>query len=146
MGTQYMLETNAGGLTISVRDGRVSFDGMRGLAEAGQQLVFSTGGSVEIEETEIYGDEWQWVQETAPAVNLGGRQVVEALAWVGRETGRSIEFATPAAKAIASDFNLIGFTAETDLNPARALYIFAEMADLSVRIDGGVIVVRERKP
>ena len=72
--------------------------------------------------------------------------VAEALAWVGRETGRSIEFATPVAESIANEFSLVGFNAEANLNPARALYIFAEMADLDVQIDDGVIVVRERMP
>ena len=144
LGTQYMLEATADGLIISVREGEVSFDGNKGLAKAGQQLAISHSGRIGIEETDVYGDEWQWIQKTAPAVSLGGRRVAEALAWVGRETGRSIEYATPAAEAIASDFSLIGFGAETNLNPSRALYMFAEMADLNVRIEGGVIVVRER--
>jgi ferric-dicitrate binding protein FerR (iron transport regulator) len=146
LGTQYMIEANADGLTISVREGEVSYEGMRSVAKAGQKLKISTDGSIEIEETEVYGDEWQWIGKTAPAVSLGGRRVAEALAWVGRETGRSIKYATPAAETIASNFSLIGFNAETNLNPVRALFIFAEVADLNVHIDGGEIVVYERTP
>ena len=146
LGTQYMIEANADGLTISVREGEVSYEGMRSVAKAGQKLKISTDGSIEIEETEVYGDEWQWIGKTAPAVSLGGRRVAEALAWVGRETGRSIKYATPAAEAIASNFSLIGFNAETNLNPVRALFIFAEVADLNVHIDGGEIVVYKRTP
>ena len=146
LGTQYMIEAKASGLTISVREGEVSFDEMRGLAKAGQQLAVSAGGLVEVEETAIYGDDWRWIEKTTPAVKLGGRVAAEALAWAGRETGRSIEYATPAAKAIASEANLIGFNAEANLDPARALFIFAEMADLNVRVEGGVIFVRERTP
>jgi hypothetical protein len=141
-----MIEANADGLTISVREGEVSYEGMRSVAKAGQKLKISTDGSIEIEETEVYGDEWQWIGKTAPAVSLGGRRVAEALAWVGRETGRSIKYATPAAETIASNFSLIGFNAETNLNPVRALFIFAEVADLNVHIDGGEIVVYERTP
>ena len=144
LGTQYMLEATADSLTISVREGEVSFAGTKGLAKAGQQLIVAPGGRMEIAETDVYGEAWQWIQQTTPAVNLGGRQVAEALAWAGRETGRSIEYATPAAAAIASDFSLVGFNAETNLNPSRALFMFAEMADLNVRIEGGVVVVRER--
>lgn len=143
LGTQYMLEVNADRLSISVREGEVSFDGMKGVAKAGQQLTVAPGGRIHMEEIDVYGDAWQWIQATAPAVNLGGRRVAEALAWAGRETGRPIEYATPAAAAIASDFSLIGFNDETHLNPSRALYMFAEMADLNVQIEGGVIVVRE---
>lgn len=144
LGTQYMLEVNSDGLAISVREGKVSIDGARGVATAGQQLSILAGGIMETKETNVYGDQWQWIEKTAPAVKLGGRRVVEALAWVGRETGRSIEFSTPVAEAIANKESLVGFNVETNLNPARALYIFAEMADLQVRVDGGIILVRER--
>jgi ferric-dicitrate binding protein FerR (iron transport regulator) len=144
LGTQYMLEATADRLTIFVREGEVSVDGKSGSARAGQKLAVSADGFVEIEDTDIYGDNWQWIEKTVPAVKLGGRPVSEALDWVGRETGRSIEFATPAAKTIANDFSLVGFDGEVNLNPVRALYMFADMADLNVRIDGGVILVLER--
>lgn len=143
LGAQFMLESNPDGLTISVREGKVSFDENKGLATAGQKMAVTVGGSVEVEETEVYGDEWQWIEKTAPAVQLGGRQAAEGFAWVGRETGRSIEFVTPTAEAIANNASIIGFNAETSLNPDRALFMIAEMADLNVQIDGGVIVVRE---
>jgi len=144
IGTQYMISADEDGLTISVREGEVSYDEMKSLAKAGEKLEVSVDGSLEIEETDVYGDEWQWIEKTAPAVKLGGRPVAEALVWVGRETGRSIEYVTPAAKAIASEFNLVGFYVEMKFNPARALFLVAEMADLNVQVDGGKIVVRER--
>ena len=144
LGTQYMISANEDGLTISVREGEVSYNEMQKLAKAGEKLEVSVDGSVEIEETEVYGDEWQWIEKTAPAVKLDGRRLSEALNWVGRETGHSIEFASPAAKTIADDFSLVGFDGEVSLNPTWALYVLAETADLNVRIDGGVIVVRER--
>lgn len=146
LGTQYMLEANTDGLTISVREGEVSFDENKGLATAGQKMAITVGGSVNVEETDVYGDEWQWIENTAPAVKLGGRPATEGLAWVGRETGRSIEFVTPAAEAVANSASLIGFNAETNPNPVRALFMIAEMVDLNIQIDGGVIVVREITP
>ena len=140
LGTQYMTEVSAGELTISIREGVVSIDGtVTARATAGQQFAITGSGALTITDTDGI-DDWEWVERTTPAVNLNGRTVSEALAWVSRESGRSVQYARAAARAVANDTGLRG---DFDMEPSRALEIFMLTVDLNARIEGDVIMVIE---
>jgi ferric-dicitrate binding protein FerR (iron transport regulator) len=140
LGTQYMTRVGADELVISVREGVVSIDGkVTARASAGQQFAISASGSLSINDTNGV-DDWEWVEKSTPAVNLNGHFVAEALAWVSRESGRSLSYASEGAEMLARETQLRG---DMELPPTRALDIFMMTVDLNVRIDGEVIVVSE---
>ncbi len=140
LGTQYMTRVGADELVISVREGVVSIDGnVTARASAGQQFAISASGSLTISDTNGV-DDWEWVEKSTPAVNLDGRFVAEALEWVSRESGRTIQYASAEAELLARTETLHG---DFDMEPSRALEIFMMTVDLSARKEGAVIVVSE---
>ncbi len=140
LGTQYMTRVGADELVISVREGVVSIDGnVTARASAGQQFAISASGSLTINDTNGV-DDWEWVEKSTPAVNLNGHSVAEALAWVSRESGRTVSYASDSAEIVARETELQG---DMELPPTRALEIFMMMVDLDARIEGDVIVVSE---
>jgi ferric-dicitrate binding protein FerR (iron transport regulator) len=140
LGTQYMTRVGADELVISVREGIVSIDGnIIARASAGQKFAISASGSLTINDTNGV-DDWEWVEKSTPAVNLNGRFVAEALAWVSRESGRTVSYASDAAEMVANEAQLRG---NMKLPPTRALDIFMMTVDLNARIEGDVIVVSE---
>jgi len=62
---------------------------------------------------------WDWVHGITPPFSIEGRTVDEFLTWAGRETGRTVEYASPEAARQARSVMLNG-TVE-GLPPERAL-------------------------
>lgn len=142
LGTQFMTEVGAGELVISVREGVVSIDGnVTARASAGQQFAISESGTLSIDDTNGVED-WEWVERSTPAVNLEGRPVAEALKWVSRESGRTIDYASEEAEIVANHAQLRGIGI-VELPPSRALEIFMMTVDLNARIEGEAIVISE---
>ena len=138
LGTQYMTEVGVDELVVSVREGMVSIDG-RARATRGQQFAISGSGVLSTSDTNGV-DDWEWVEKSSPAVNLHGRLIHEALEWVSRESGRSIQYASAEAEALARTVTLKG---DFDFEPSLALEIFMMTVDLNARQEGEVIVVSE---
>jgi hypothetical protein len=138
LGTQYMTAVDSDELVVSVREGLVSIDG-RVRASRGQQFTLTTAGDLSTSDTNGVHD-WEWIEQSTPTVKLYGRRVHDALAWVSRESGRSIRYATPEAEALArtailrDDFDI-------DVEPTRKLEIFMLTVDLNARIEDELIVV-----
>ncbi len=140
LGTQYMTQVADDELVISVREGTVSIDGnVKARASAGQQFAITASGQLSINDTNGI-DDWEWIENSTPAVNLDGRFVSEALEWVSRETGRSIQYASVEAESLARKEKLRG---DYDMRPSRALELFIQTVDLDARIEGEVIVISE---
>ena len=140
LGTQYMTQVGAGELVISVREGIVSIDGnVTARASAGQKFAISASGTLSIDDTNGV-DDWEWIENSTPDISLDGRSVAEALAWVSRESGRSISYASESAEMVARQTQLRG---NMQLPPTRALEIFMMTVDLNARIEGDVIVISE---
>jgi ferric-dicitrate binding protein FerR (iron transport regulator) len=140
LGTQFMTKVGDDQLVITVREGIVSIDGnVTARASAGQQFAISASGELSINDTNGV-DGWEWIEKSTPAVDLDGRLVAEALEWVGRESGRKINYASEAAERLANETRLRG---NMQLPPSRALEVFMLTVDLNARIEGEVIVVSE---
>lgn len=150
IGTQYMTAVTAEGTTISVREGSISVAGEQGnrRAGAGERLLVSKEGVFDSSEISGYGDEWQWIQDTTPAIALDGWAASQALSWVSRETGLSIRFASPSAEQLAGETEIKGLAimdgdGNNHLQPIRAMEIFMPLTDLHAAIEGNEIVVSE---
>jgi hypothetical protein len=67
--------------------------------------------------------------------------MAEFLDWVGHESGRSVEFASPAAQKLASETLLRG---KVEMDPMRALAVVLQTSDLMSETSAGTIIVRLR--
>jgi ferric-dicitrate binding protein FerR (iron transport regulator) len=98
------------GLSVSVREGRISLDrddaSLQGLA--GEQLVVSASGNVQRQAIATDAPAWRWIGEVTPPYAIDNRPLAEFLAWAGRELGREVVFASPAAEAQAGQIVLRG--------------------------------------
>lgn len=139
LGTQYMTEVGVDELVVSVWQGMVSIDG-KARATRGQQFAISGSGVLSTSDTNGV-DDWEWVEKSTPAVNLNGQLVHEALEWVSRESGRTIQYASAEAESLARTESLRGDY--YDIEPSRALELFMMTVDLNARQEGEVIVISE---
>ncbi len=120
LGTQYMTAIDKQSLSVSVRDGKVAVDGLYydEIAEAREQLTLSGRARPEVLSILPYGDEWSWIETTAPLNSLDGKTFDEFLQWVARETGFKIEYDDPKIEKMALEETVSG---EVNATPRDAL-------------------------
>ncbi len=145
VGTQYELRLLESGVQLRVREGRVEFRSPGGTVEqggSGEQLVIFGDGRVEREALSVHGPSWDWVADTAPAIDLEGLTLSRFLGWAGRELGREISYAPALSEADLAAVVIHGST--EGLTPDEALH--AVLATTSFRADvvGERIVIARR--
>lgn len=145
IGTQFELQVSGAALRLRVREGQVEID--RGdlsiSGSAGEQLVIDSLGRVT--RSGIAPDDavWQWAQGLGPAPDLDGRPATELLAWVARETGRVVRYASPAVQRQAERAILRGNMRH--LAPLEALEVMLATTDLGFAlVDGNTIEVHSK--
>ena len=145
LGTQYMTQITGEGVTVSVREGRVSVAGKQGNRRvvAGEQMALAASGAFLVSEIDGFDDQWQWIEKTTPPIDLDGRPVSQALDWVSRESGLNIVYENDAAESLAASTELRGLQGQLDVEPTRALELFMLTVDLQARIGDGDIVISE---
>ncbi|MCG8369143.1 MAG: FecR family protein [Proteobacteria bacterium] len=139
VGTQYMTQSNADGLVVSVREGRVAIDGIyhdRTVA-AGEQATLVGRQQPSVLGIDRSGPAWDWIERTTPAADVDGRTLHEFLVWVSRELGLGLRFEGDA-ETIAHDAILRG---RIDAGPSEALGLRVATAALSWRIEEGVVYI-----
>ena len=144
VGTQYEVRLDGSRVRVRVREGRVEWLSNSGAVErgdAGEQFTIAADGAVQRMRSERYGETWDWIATTTPAVDIEGRPLVDFLAWAGRELGREVVFESPQLRQEAAAIVVHGSVA--GLTPQQALD--AVLATTSVRgsLDQGRIVVAE---
>lgn len=142
VGTQYEVRLDGSAVRLRVREGRVEWlsnSGARERGRAGEQLTIAADGAVKRVQSTPYGESWDWIASTTPAIDIEGRPLAEFLEWAGRELGRDIMFATPDVQREAASIVVHGSIA--GLTPQQALD--AVLATTSVRgtLDDGRIVI-----
>lgn len=140
VGTQYITAIAGDGVTISVREGEVSMgsDENKTIAIQGQELRVSADGQRSITTIQIYGEDWHWTEQVSPGFNMDGHSLKELLDWVGRETGRKIEYGSTESEIAAAQTQLHG---SVDLEPLRAMELMLQTSDLTHVLQDGVILV-----
>ena len=120
LGTQFQIELRPRELTVSVREGHV-----RLLTQHGEQLVGAreaahvAGSGTRIETIGSSGEKWAWTTALVPDFPIEGRSLAEFLGWYARETGKRINYASPAILVAAQNTRLSGSIA--GLTPDDAL-------------------------
>jgi hypothetical protein len=122
VGTQYQVRTLSDDVVISVREGRVEVSGAHGTnaGDAGERLHLSTSGNVQRSRIAAYDESWRWASAVAPTFDIGDQPLSTFLAWVARETGRTLVYQSASAEAMAASVRLRGSIAGLDANAALA--------------------------
>jgi ferric-dicitrate binding protein FerR (iron transport regulator) len=141
VGPQFVARIDTAALEVGVRDGRVSLT--RGTsttaAAAGEKLTVGRGTEVLREPLSTFGSDWAWTERLAPPFDIDGRRLIEVLEWVAAQTGRKLEFASPALERLARDTVLSG---SIDLEPMQKLVaVLATTGDLDYAIEGGRLLI-----
>ncbi len=143
VGTQYEVRiVHSLGARVRVREGRVDIAPVRGpgrTVEVGEQVLVSRGGIQNSGHIEPNSDEWDWASNTAPEFDIDGRPAHEFLAWVGRETGLKVVFATPESATEARRAVLSGSV--SGLHPDEALAAVLPTTNLRSSERGDQLVI-----
>jgi ferric-dicitrate binding protein FerR (iron transport regulator) len=142
VGTQYITESDAASLIVSVREGKVRIDGTyhdQAVYE-GQRVQLTGSAQPSLTNTNGVGDEWRWVESVSPKISVDGMSVYDFLQWVGRETGHIVRFESESAEALARENEFRGIA---NAEPRTELRLRMMTIDLDARFDpeGPAIIV-----
>lgn len=146
IGTQFELLVAGTALRLRVREGSVSIDrgGQLLTGVAGEQIAIDVLGSVERDEIAPDAEAWQWAESLAPTPDMDGRPASELIAWVARETGRRLRYASPLVAQRATQVILHGNI--RNLSPLEALDAMLATTDLEYALEGHTMEIRARQP
>jgi ferric-dicitrate binding protein FerR (iron transport regulator) len=139
-GTQFAVAVDSDGVRARVREGAVVWSNGREhhRAGSGAEIEWSTAGGLSLGEVAPFGDAWKWALEAAPPVDLEGWTLDAVMAWVGRETGRRVEFVDPALQARVGAERIAGVLV---LTPGQAAEIVPRLYGLMSRADQETLFV-----
>jgi ferric-dicitrate binding protein FerR (iron transport regulator) len=141
IGTEFEVLSDDRAVRIRVREGRIRLVGSRAalVASAGTELVAVEGEPVTEGPVATYGRDWLWIAALAPDYAIEGRPLSEFLQWVGRETGRRLEFADEHARRLAEQTILHGSV--RGQRPMDALANVLATTSLAFELRGDSIVL-----
>jgi len=142
VGTQFEVHYLDSHYRVRVREGEVLLrrdDGSR-RGIAGQEISIDTGGLLSTASIRPDDPAWAWAQALATAPDIDRQPLTVLLAWVSRETGASIRYATPAVEHQAATTILHGSIRH--LTPLEALTVMLATTDLrhEVLADGTIMI------
>ena len=140
VGTQFEATADGDDVTVSVREGHVLIDGSKFsfLAQPRDRLTINDKGLKSKQLIDSFDPSWRWAEDIAPPFIPAGKTVQEMVIWIGRETGRPIQFMTTKAEASAIGTVLVGLE---NLNPMQALRTMPFATDLRYEIVDEKIVI-----
>lgn len=143
LGTQYQAQLTDDQLTVSVREGRVAIAAQSGSVQvaANERTAISANGEVERLAIAAHDPIWRWVLQVAPPFDIDNAALADFLTWVARETGRSLNYATPDVQRLSQQLRLRGSI--ENLNPDQALTAVLATTDFHLTADDSSIAVRK---
>ncbi|HXG87483.1 MAG TPA: FecR domain-containing protein [Vicinamibacterales bacterium] len=143
IGTKFEIRVTPASLRVRVRDGLVQVEGGSGSHDTtpGEEVTVDANGNVSRRTVATYGSEWDWAAALARQFEIEGRSLHEFLAWIARENGWRLTFATAALEARSVATILHG---SMRLNGRDALDSVLPTSGLAYRIDNGVLTVRSQ--
>jgi ferric-dicitrate binding protein FerR (iron transport regulator) len=145
LGTQYEVRVTPAEMRVSVREGQVALtDRIRPetpvVAQAGEQLSIESTGALTHGVVGRQDPRWNWITDVTPPYAIEDRRLSEFLAWVCRESGRELVFASPEVKVTAEEIILRGSVA--GLSPDAALAAVMATTNLSYSDDNGRLTIQ----
>ncbi len=148
IGTQFevrWIDGEVSATRVRVREGSVLFyainEAPAATVTAGDEWTLAEDGSVVTGRVEPWDPEWDWVQSSAPQFDLRGRTVGEYLAWLARETGWTIRFASPELEAQIGPSSVDTGGNLGDFRPDETADLVLDGARLDGRLIDGVLVI-----
>lgn len=147
LGTQYQVLVQGEKTVVRVREGNVRIDRRDDThaerVDANEEVVLVRGQSAVRRPVSAHGPEWRWSTEIAPPFDIEGRSLAELLAWLTRENGWQLEYATATARGAAAEVLLHGGRA-TAASP-ETLTRIAAITGFSFSAEDGVLRVSDAR-
>lgn len=125
VGTQFAVRIEDDSMLVRVREGRVQISTATAdvLVDAESELYLDDSGQSYRQYLATYDPEWEWIQLISPDYAASGKTPRELLEWIGRETGRRIDFVTDSARA-DSDIQRISGLEHVTTDQALAALVY----------------------
>jgi ferric-dicitrate binding protein FerR (iron transport regulator) len=119
VGTQFQVSVSGATTRVRVREGRVLVESghdaaSRSLA-AGDELEIRGGLSFIRSGMPTFGADWEWAADVMPVLEIENRPFGEFLAWLVREQGWQLRYASDALQQQANEIRLHGSVEGLDL-------------------------------
>ena len=143
VGTQFEVRLTPSLLRVRVRSGSVEIrQGVaRHIAAARTEAAVTTTG-IAVSSIPVYGAEWAWTIEVAPAFAIEGRTLASYLEYVVAEQGWTLHYEHAAAAEAAARTVLHGSV--DGLSAEDALRVVLTASDLQYRLRSGELFIFER--
>jgi ferric-dicitrate binding protein FerR (iron transport regulator) len=142
VGTQFEVQERDDAVRVRVREGAVLLEhaGARRRGAAGDQIDIDRAGVVRLSTIRPNDPDWRWIESLATAPDIDNQPLTVLLAWVARETGAPVRFATPAVERKATVTILHGSI--RNLEPIVALSVMLATTDLRHEVlpDGTIMI------
>jgi ferric-dicitrate binding protein FerR (iron transport regulator) len=140
VGTQFSVRMQENSLLLRVREGtaKVTGDFETSLISEEREGLFDSQGKTLEQHVNPYGESWRWAEEIAPLYSASGKSPKEVLAWIGRETGRKLVYASPESLALAQSQKISGLE---NVSPEQALTAIPYATQLAYTESAGSIEI-----
>ena len=142
VGTQFEVRYDGSDFRVRIREGAVLLEqgGRRTRGSAGQQIVIDSSGAATHAEIAPADAQWRWTQALASPPAIDNQPLTVLLAWVARESGVPVRYASPDVERKATATILHGSIRR--LEPLEALEVMLATTDLrhEVLSDGTILI------
>jgi ferric-dicitrate binding protein FerR (iron transport regulator) len=142
VGTQFEVQYRGGDYRVRVREGAVLLQrgALRRRGTAGEQITLDEADGVRITTIAANDPDWRWIHSLASAPDIDEQPLTVLLAWVARESGVKVRYASPAIERKATATILHGSIQR--LKPFEALEVMLATTDLrhEVLSDGTILI------
>jgi len=109
IGTQFEARLMDSRFRVRVRSGLVEVNDGRETVSGGAGVEITAGAGPMLRgRAPVYGPEWDWIAEAAPAFDIEGRPLAAFLVHVSRERGWTLRYASPLVERTAAETVLHG--------------------------------------
>jgi len=142
LGTQYEVRLADSALRVRVREGSIAYNGASTtqIGEAGEQIDIDSDGLAAHSDVAPNDPDWQWVSALATLPQADEYRISDVLAWVARELGLQLDFASFVVEQRVANQTLVGLEG---LNPNETLDVVQRTADIVAEISGETLLVRD---
>jgi ferric-dicitrate binding protein FerR (iron transport regulator) len=142
VGTQFEVRYREGDYRVRVREGVVLLQrgALRRRGIAGEQITIREDGGFRNDAIAANDPDWRWIDSLATAPDIDDQPLTVLLAWVARESGFKVRYASPAIERKATTTILHGSIQR--LKPLEALEVMLATTDLQHEVlsDGTILI------
>lgn len=143
IGTQFMVAVHADKTNASVREGSIIVKNSEGhlIGEATDEVARKIDVGVSgfrLYDSDLYGEEWQWIAQIPAEFELDGKTLHEYLIWVASEIGVPVMYQDETSERIANTVTLRGDL--KSLSPESSLDVVMKTTSLRVDLDSASMI------